>query len=94
MNTTFLDVSAAQFQVFLLLFVRTIGVLAVAPIFGHRAVISQSKAGFAFALALVLFPAVPVTLAMTMDLIPFVFVVIKELVLGMIASVIRYSKLL
>ena len=83
MNGTFLDVSVAQFQIFLLLFVRTIGVLAVAPIFGHRAVISQSKAGFAFALALVLFPVVPVTLAATTDLIPYVFIAVKEMVMGM-----------
>lgn len=82
MNGTFLDVSAAHFQVFLLVFVRTVGILAVAPIFGHRAVVSQSKAGFAFVLALVLFPAVPITLAATFDLIPYVFIVVKELTMG------------
>jgi flagellar biosynthesis protein FliR len=82
MNTTFLDVSVAQFQVFLLVFLRTLGVLATAPIFGHRAVISQAKAGFAFALALVLFPSTPVTLAVTTDLAPYVFGAVKEITMG------------
>lgn len=83
MNATYLDISVAQFQVFLLVFLRTLGVLAVAPIFGHRAVISQSKAGFAFALALVLFPSTPVTMAVTTDLAPYVLGAVKEILLGM-----------
>jgi flagellar biosynthetic protein FliR len=83
MNTTYLDVSVAQFQIFLLVFVRTLGVLATAPIFGHRAVISQTKAGFAFALAIALFPVVPITIEVSTHLIPYVFVVVKELVMGL-----------
>ncbi len=83
MNTTYLDVSVAQFQIFLLVFVRTIGVLATAPIFGHRAVISQTKAGFAFVLAIALFPVVPITIEVSTHLIPYVFVVVKELVMGL-----------
>ena len=31
MNTTFLDVTVADFQVFLLFFVRTLGIVAVSP---------------------------------------------------------------
>lgn len=83
MNNTFLDINVAQFQIFLLVFVRTIGVLATAPIFGHRAVISQSKAGFAFALAIALYPVVPITVEVSTQLIPYFFIAIKELVLGM-----------
>lgn len=83
MNTTFLDVSVAQFQIFLLVFVRTLGVLAMAPVFGHHAVISQAKAGFAFALAIALFPAIPVTVAFSGELAPFVFAAVKELVMGL-----------
>lgn len=83
MNATYLDVSVAQFQVFLLVFLRTLGVLAVAPIFGHRAVISQAKAGFAFALALALFPSTPVTMAVNTELAPYVLGAVKEITLGM-----------
>jgi len=82
MNATYLDISVAQFQVFLLVFLRTLGVLAMAPIFGHRAVISQAKAGFAFALALALFPAIPVTLAVTTDLAPYALAAVKEITMG------------
>ncbi|MCZ6632280.1 MAG: flagellar biosynthetic protein FliR [bacterium] len=84
MNTTFFDLKIAEFQIFLLLFVRMIGILAVAPIFGHRTVISQTKVGFALVLAIVLYPVVPVTLALTPDLMPYFFVAVKELILGMI----------
>ncbi len=83
MNTTFLDISVAQFQVFLLLFIRTIGIVAVSPVFGHRIIVSQAKAGLALVLAMVLFPAVPVTLAATTDLLPYFIVAVKELVMGM-----------
>ncbi len=84
MNTTFLDISVAQFQVFLLVFVRTIGILAISPVFGHRAVISQSKAGLALVIAMVLFPVVPLTLSPTGELLPYVLLAIKELIMGMI----------
>ena len=83
MNATFLDISVAQFQILLLLFVRTIGILAVAPVFGHRAIANQTKAGLAMVLALVLFPAVPITLVVTSDLLPYFFIAIRELIMGM-----------
>lgn len=84
MNTTFLDVSVAQFQIFLLVFVRIIGLLAVAPVFGHQAVPTQFKAGFSLLLAIVLYPAIPITLSATTDLIPYVILVVRELIMGMI----------
>ena len=34
MNTTWMDVSVAQFQIFMLVFVRVIGIVAVSPFFG------------------------------------------------------------
>ena len=83
MNTTFLDVSVAQFQIFLLVFVRTLGIVAASPVFGHRAVVNQAKAGLALALALVLFPSVPVTLHATTDLLPYAIAAVKELIMGM-----------
>jgi len=83
MNTTYLDFSVAQFQIFLLVFVRTLGVMSTAPVFGHRAVINQAKAGFAFALAIALFPAVSLSLEVPSDLIPYAFAAVRELVMGM-----------
>ena len=86
MNTTFLDISVAQFQLFLILFIRVLGILASSPVFGHRAVVNQAKVGFALVLSIALYPAVPITLAATTDLFPFVFVVIKELMLGVMVG--------
>ncbi len=83
MNTTVFDISVAQFQLFLILFVRVIGVLASAPVFGHRSVINQTKIGFALVLSIALYPAVPITLAATTELLPFVIIVVKELTMGM-----------
>ena len=83
MNTTFLDVSVAEFQIFLLVFLRTIGILAVSPVFGHRAVINQTKAGLALVLAIVLYSAVPLTLEATTDLFPYAIAAVKELIMGM-----------
>jgi flagellar biosynthesis protein FliR len=86
MNTTFLDISVAQFQLFLILFIRVLGILASSPVFGHRAFVNQAKVGFALVLSIALYPAVPITLAATTDLFPFVFVVIKELMLGVMVG--------
>lgn len=84
MNTTWMDVSVAQFQIFMLVFVRVIGIVAVSPFFGHRAVISQTKAGLSLLIAMALFAAVPVTIEPTTDLLPYVIVATKELILGML----------
>lgn len=84
MNTTFLDVNVAEFQLFLLVFVRVVGILAVAPVFGHRAVLSQTKVGLALVLAIVLYSAVPISVEATTDLLPYFIKAVKELILGMI----------
>lgn len=83
MNTTYFDISVAQFQLFLIVFVRVIGILASSPVFGHRAFVNQAKVGFALVLSILLYPAVPITLSATTELLPFVIVVVKELTLGM-----------
>ncbi|MDA0745102.1 MAG: flagellar biosynthetic protein FliR [bacterium] len=83
MNTTFLDVSVAEFQVFLVVFIRILGILGTSPVFGHHTVVNQAKIGLALALALALYPASHITLAATTDLIPYVIIVAKELILGM-----------
>ena len=86
MNTTYFDVSVAQFQLFLIMFIRVLGILAASPVFGHRTFVNQAKVGFALVLSILLFPAVHITLAATTDLLPFIIVVIKELILGMMVG--------
>lgn len=84
MNTTWMDVSVAQFQIFMLVFVRVIGIVGVSPFFGHRALIGQTKAGLSLMIAMTLFAAVPVTIEPVTDLVSYVLVAAKELVLGML----------
>ena len=84
MNLTWLDVSVAQFQIFLLVFVRVIGIVAVSPVFGHRAVINQAKVGLTLAVSIVLFSAVPITIEPEPNLLPYVILTVKELILGML----------
>ena len=42
MDLTWLDFSVARWQVFLLVFVRIMGVIAGSPFFGHRVIVSQA----------------------------------------------------
>ena len=84
MNTTWMDVSVAQFQIFMLVFVRVIGIVGVSPFFGHRALIGPTNAGRSLMIAMTLFAAVPVTIEPVTDLVSYVLVAAKELVLGML----------
>ncbi len=84
MDLTWLDFSVARFQIFLLVFVRIIGVIAVSPFFGHRVVISQVKVGFGLLLSVVLFASMPVQIEPEPNLLPFLILVAKELILGML----------
>lgn len=84
MNLTWLDFSVARWQVFLLVFVRIIGVIAVSPFFGHRVIISQAKVGLGLVIAATLFASMPVEIEPETDLIPFVILAVKELILGML----------
>ena len=84
MDLTWLDFSVARFQIFLLVFVRIIGVIAVSPFFGHRVIISQTKVGFGLLLSVVLFSSMPVHIDPEPNLLPFVILGVKELILGML----------
>lgn len=84
MDLTWLDFSVARFQVFLLVFVRIIGVIAVSPFFGHRVIISQAKVGLGLVIAITLFSSMPVELDPEPDLLPYVILAAKELILGML----------
>ncbi len=84
MDLTWLDFSVARFQIFLLVFVRIIGVIAVSPFFGHRVIISQTKVGFGLLLSVVLFSSMPVQIDPEPNLLPFVILGVKELILGML----------
>ncbi len=84
MDLTWLDFSVARFQVFLLVFIRIIGVIAVSPFFGHRVIISQAKVGLGLIIAATLFSSMPVQLDPEPNLLPYVILAAKELILGML----------
>ena len=84
MDLTWLDFSVARFQVFLLVFVRIIGVIAVSPFFGHRVIISQAKVGLGLIIAMTLFSSMPVHIDPEPDLLPYIILAGKELILGML----------
>ena len=84
MDLTWLDFSVARFQIFLLVFVRIIGVIAVSPFFGHRIIISQTKVGLGLLLSVVLFSSMPVHIEPEPHLLPYLILGVKELILGML----------
>ena len=84
MDLTWLDFSLARFQIFLLVFVRVIGMVAVSPFFGHRVIISQTKVGLCLLLSIILFSSLPVQVEPEPDLLPYILLATKELVLGML----------
>jgi flagellar biosynthetic protein FliR len=85
-----MDVTALtthQIQLFLLIFARTVTLIAFLPIFGSQSIPLQLKAGLAFFISIILYPSVlqqhgmPVFPATTGL---FVFMIIKELFVGII----------
>ncbi|HAA74799.1 TPA: flagellar type III secretion system protein FliR [Candidatus Latescibacteria bacterium] len=84
MDLTWLDFSVARWQVFLLVFVRIIGVIAVSPFFGHRVIISQAKIGLGLVVAIMMFSSMPVHIDPEPNLLPYLILAGKELILGML----------
>lgn len=79
-----LNYTLNNFERFLFIFLRVMGILTLAPIFGHRSVLSQVKVGLALMLAVALFPVVPVTLKTHPHLFLLVLALVKELLMGLL----------
>ncbi len=79
-----LNYTLDNFERFLFVFLRVMGILTIAPIFGHRSVISQVKVGLALMIAVALFPIVPPTLQPHPHLLLLVIALVKELLMGML----------
>lgn len=78
------DILSWNLSLFLLIFARWAGMVMLAPVFGARGVPSMVKLGLAGSLTLVLFPLLlaksPV---IPNDLLPFVGIIIKEVLVGL-----------
>jgi flagellar biosynthetic protein FliR len=79
-------ITANQIQAFLLIFVRTVTMIALLPVFGSQNIPLQLKAGLAFFLSIILYPAImqhaaPMAAATTGL---FILMVVKEIFVGII----------
>ena len=79
-----LNFTLDNFERFLFVFLRVLGILVIAPIFGHRSVVNQVKVGLALMVAVALFPVVPTTLTPQPHMILLVLAIIKELLMGLL----------
>lgn len=79
-----LNYTLDNFERFLFVFLRVMGILTIAPVFGHRSVVSQIKVGVALMVAVALFPVVPPTLKTHPHLLLLVLALVKELLMGML----------
>lgn len=79
-----LDFTLNNFERFLFVFVRVLGILTIAPIFGHRTVVSQVKVGVALMVAVALFPVVPTVLKQQPHLMLLVLSIVRELLMGLL----------
>ena len=78
--------TANQIQLFILMFARTVTLISLLPVFGSQSVPLQIKAGLAFFISIILYPAV---MRHGMPHIPattglFVFMVVQEVFVGVI----------
>jgi flagellar biosynthetic protein FliR len=80
-----LDLTAGQFEKFLLILVRVGGIMSVSPVFGHRNIPAFVKIGFIGILSLILVPIVPATgLSVEGSLTSIFGLVAKELLAGLL----------
>lgn len=79
------EISAAQFEKFLLILLRVSGLVVVAPFFGHRNIPGTAKVGFIGLLAIILAPLVPSsTVNLDGNLVSIAAIAAKELAAGLL----------
>jgi flagellar biosynthetic protein FliR len=80
-----LNYSTEQFQIFLMVLIRTSVVLYLFPVFSSTLIPAAVKAGLALAMALILMPVVPVNPALFPDSVPTVgMMMVAELFIGLV----------
>lgn len=86
----FVTYTVDQFELFLLVLVRTGAILATAPILGHRNVPAHVKVGLALITAIVLFPLASTKSVADIPphLAAFILAVAKEMIMGLVISLV------
>lgn len=82
--TSLLNYDASQLMAFIVVLIRTSGIVGTAPIFGHASVPIQLKVVLAFALALILHPFVPSISVFPSQIHHYLILVATELIIGMV----------
>lgn len=82
---TLVDYSLEQFQIFLMILLRTGALLLAAPILGHRTIPTHTKIGLALVTSMVLFPMVSSkTVHLPSHLLSYGVLLVREIVMGLI----------
>jgi flagellar biosynthesis protein FliR len=80
-----MEIYVQQFLLFLVIFARITALVVVAPVFGHKSIPVQVKAGLGTLLTFILYPMIsqhPVVV--DLELIPFFILVIREVMVGVL----------
>jgi flagellar biosynthesis protein FliR len=75
-----------KFALFLIVFTRVSGIFSMTPVFGSKNLPARVKIGLALCIAALLFPVIAATNQTTVPetLLPFVFLIITEFIIGLI----------
>ena len=77
----------AQFHVFLLILLRVSAMLAVAPVFGHRAFLARAKIGLAFMIALMVFSLIGgEEINVPHGIWSYAFMMVREIAMGVVVG--------
>ena len=79
------NILISQFILFVLVFIRLVSMIAVAPIFGHEALPPQVKIALGLFLALTFYPIVSKTApSVSLQLAPMAVMVFQEAIIGLL----------
>ncbi|MDF2820710.1 MAG: flagellar biosynthetic protein FliR [Clostridiales bacterium] len=83
--------SIENFEIYLLIVIRVVSMLAIAPIFGMRNVPRMFKLGMCIFISVVLINVVPVPELVYSDFITFGLIIIKEILVGIVIGFSAYA---
>jgi flagellar biosynthetic protein FliR len=79
-----LEFSLVQFQNYFLIFVRILSIFYITPIFGSRNFPNMGRIGLSLFIALVIFPVLPLNRDLPREVIPYIILVCREVILGVL----------
>lgn len=83
-----LEFSLTQFQNYFLIFVRILSIFFITPVFGSRNFPNMARIGLSLFLALVLLPVLPQNKNIPQQVIPYIMLVLREVIIGILIGVV------